>query len=39
MKASEFLPIVSQVKLLTDINIDLKEERKEEKNFDWLFKG
>jgi hypothetical protein len=39
MKASEFLPIVSQVKLLTDINNDLKEERKEDSNYDWLFKG
>jgi hypothetical protein len=39
MKASEFLPIVSQVKLLTDINSELKEERKEDNNYDWLFKG
>jgi hypothetical protein len=39
MKASEFLQIVSQVKLLTDFNSELKEERKEDNNFDWLFKG
>jgi hypothetical protein len=37
MKASNFLQIISQVKLLTDINSDLKEERKEDSNFDWLF--
>ena len=37
MKASNFLQIISQVKLLTDINADLKEERKEDSNFDWLF--
>jgi hypothetical protein len=37
MKASNFLEMISQVKLLTDINADLKEERKEDSNFDWLF--
>ena len=37
MKASDFLQIVSQVKLLTDINSELKEERKEDTNYDWLF--
>ncbi len=37
MKASYFLQIVSQVKLLTDIYSELKEERKEDKNYDWLF--
>ncbi len=37
MKASDFLQILSQVKLFTDINNDLKEERKEDSDYDWLF--
>ncbi len=38
MKASEFLSFVSQVKRLFDVGENLKEERKEKEDFDWLFK-
>ena len=38
MRASDFLKIVSQIKTFCDLARDIKEEKKEEQDFDWLFK-
>jgi hypothetical protein len=37
MKGSEFLKFITDVKRMVDFSSDIKEERKEESNFDWLF--
>lgn len=38
MKASDFLKTVSHIKTFCDLTKDLKEERKEQEDFVWLFK-
>jgi hypothetical protein len=38
MKASEFLKFITEVKRLADVATEIKEERKEDSNCDWLFK-
>ncbi len=38
MKASEFLKFITEVKRLADFSTEMKEERKEDSNCDWLFK-
>jgi hypothetical protein len=38
MKASEFLKFITEVKRLVDVGTEIKEERKEDSNCDWLFK-
>jgi hypothetical protein len=38
MKSSEFLKFITEVKRLVDVAADMKEERKEDSNCDWLFK-
>ena len=39
MKSSEFLGFIGKVKQLCEIQAAFKEERKEQQDFDWLFKG
>ncbi len=38
MKASEFLKFITEVKRIADFSSEIKEERKEDSNCDWLFK-
>jgi hypothetical protein len=39
MKSSDFLAFIGKVKQLCEIASTVKEERKEQVDFDWLFKG
>ena len=39
MKSSEFLGFIGKVKQLCEISASFKEEREEQQDFDWLFKG
>ena len=39
MKSSDFLAFIGKVKQLCEVAKTVKEERKEQVDFDWLFKG